>query len=80
MLQRDGHAPGACSQRARCVPVADDSFLVLATLTPRTVKRKLGHVQFTATTRGVWFVLQCCVVSALSCCSVVLLAVVLWCS
>ena len=41
MLQRDGPAPGRALNGARCVPVADDSFPVLATLTPRPVKHKL---------------------------------------
>ena len=33
---------GRALNGARCVSVADDSFPVLATLTPRPVKRKLG--------------------------------------
>ena len=70
---------GRALNGARCVPVADDSFPVLATLTPRPVKHKLGHVQFTARAHCICFVLQCCVVSVLSCCCVVLLAVVLYC-
>jgi hypothetical protein len=63
---------GRALNGARCVPVPHDSFPVLATLTPRPVKRKLGHVQFTVRVRGVCFVLHCCVVSALSCCTVLL--------
>ena len=37
MLQRDGPALNG----ARCVTVAEDSFPVLATLTPRPVKHEL---------------------------------------
>jgi hypothetical protein len=40
MLQRDGPGRGRALNGARCVPVADDSFPVLATLTSRPVKQR----------------------------------------
>jgi hypothetical protein len=41
MLQWDGPAPGCALNGARCIAVADDSFLLLAMLMPHPVKHKL---------------------------------------
>jgi hypothetical protein len=37
MLQRDGLAPGRVLNGGRSVTIADDSFPMLATMTPRPV-------------------------------------------
>jgi hypothetical protein len=41
MLQRTGLRRGSAFNGARCVAVADDSFPMIATFTPRPVKHKL---------------------------------------
>ena len=76
MLQRDGPALERALNGACCITVADNSFPVLTTLMPSLVKRKLRPHAVHG--EGSWcfcFVLFCSaavLVSALSCCTVLL--------